>query len=392
MLLLEANKIQKYAGDRLLFKFERLNVYTDDKIGIVGRNGAGKTTLLRLLAGEIESDEGSVLRHCEIAIIKQLEQEAGDADARMLKELRVHDKAGQRVVSGGEATRLKIADAFSRQGALLFADEPTANLDTEGIGYLAQRLADVETLLIISHDRNLLDGVCNKIIEIENGVLTTFDGNYSDYAAQKAAARERHWFEYEQSADEKERLKKTIQETQQKASSMKKAPSRMGNSEARLHKGSTKERQKKAQQSIEGVKSRIDKIETVQKPRELPAIRLNFALTDPPRNRFIIETEGFAFSYGKEDLYQNASFRLPNGSKTALLGANGAGKTTLLNLIREKHPSFRFAPKANLGFFLQGCEDLSTPPTTPGSCFTKKNWVRWNRASSPILSRSTAIF
>jgi macrolide transport system ATP-binding/permease protein len=187
MLILETQNLKKYYGDRLVVSADCLKVYSGDKIGIVGQNGAGKTTLLNILAGEINPDEGNVKRYCNIAYIRQFYQQDISADTKLLKELGVKDKINSEKVSGGEFTRLKIADAFSKNSAVVFADEPTSNLDYKGIELLKQKLYQVETLLLISHDEELLNLVCNKIIEVRDGELSFFEGNFFDYRQQRLA-------------------------------------------------------------------------------------------------------------------------------------------------------------------------------------------------------------
>ena len=86
---------------------------------------------------------------------------------------------------------------------MIFADEPTANLDLQGIEILKNKLLKTETIVLISHDRDLLDSICNKIIEVEDGKLTFFEGNYSFYKQQKQKMIDREWFEYKYYIDEK---------------------------------------------------------------------------------------------------------------------------------------------------------------------------------------------
>ena len=185
MLILDSINIKKSFGDRDILSFDELKIRSGDKIGIVGQNGAGKTTLLNILSGEMLPDEGIVKRLCDIAYIKQFSDEEIVADDKALSEFDVKDKINNNKVSGGEQTRLKIASALSKNTLLLFADEPTANLDFKGIEKLKSKLLKAETLVLISHDRELLDSICNKIIEVSNGRLTFYEGNFSFYQQQK---------------------------------------------------------------------------------------------------------------------------------------------------------------------------------------------------------------
>ncbi len=358
MLILDARNIRKNFGDRLILSFDSLKIYKGDKIGVVGQNGAGKTTLFNILAGELLPDEGVLKRYCDIAYIKQFSDETFTPDAKLLKEFDVRDKYKNDQISGGEHTRLKIADALSRSSIILLADEPTANLDQEGLEKLEQKLMQMETLLVISHNRDLLNKLCNKIIEIADGNVLLYEGNFSFYQEQKRIETEHRWFEYEQYIDERAKLENAISNRQSKSKAMKKAPGRMGNSEARLHKGKTGEKKKKLDDAAKRITTRLEKLEVKQKPREIPSIKLDFTLTHPPQNKTVISCEDLNFSYGRNRIFNHASFKVVNGKKTAIIGPNGAGKTTLLNLINNNTKSINIVPKAVLGYFYQGFENL----------------------------------
>ncbi len=113
MLFLEAANIKKYYSDRLILAFDMLKVYSGDRIGIVGQNGSGKTTLLNIVSGNIEPDEGFVRRYAEVTFIRQFAEENTDkADGQLLKEFNLAHKAHQEVFSGGENTRIKLANSL----------------------------------------------------------------------------------------------------------------------------------------------------------------------------------------------------------------------------------------------------------------------------------------
>lgn len=359
MLLLEGSNIKKYYSDRLIVSFDELKVYSGDRIGIIGQNGSGKTTLMNILSGDVAPDEGFVKRYCEISYIRQFSEEDMKAGPKILKEFDLSRKAGQNAFSGGEHTRIKLANALNDEKLILFADEPTANLDYKGIEILKNKLSKVETLLLISHDRALLDELCNKILEVKDGKIRIYNGNYSFYKQQSDMEFESALQEYEKYIDAKESLESAIQERKRRAKSMKKAPSRMGNSEARLHKRAANEKQEKIHNSVNSLITRLEKLETKEKPKESPKIKLDFSLTYPPQNKYVIYAEGLSFSYGSNKIFENAGFNLCNGLKTALYGENGSGKTTLLNLIAgNNEKSIQIVPKAKIGYFCQGFENL----------------------------------
>ena len=131
---------------------------------------------------------------------------------------------------------MKIANALSENKKLIIADEPTSNLDSNSIEILEDMLKNYSgALLLVSHDRNLLDSLCNTIVEIKDGKLNIYNGNYSKYIELKKAEKTRENTEYNQYINEKRRLEETIVSKENIRDGIKRTPKRMGNSEARLH-------------------------------------------------------------------------------------------------------------------------------------------------------------
>ena len=144
-LILDIQNLRKRFGDRELFTIRSLRVYEGERIGLIGQNGAGKSTLLSLIAGEEEADEGLVRRFGEAAVIRQQgnrEEEVSDKALASLFRAR-EERDG---LSGGERTRRKIAAALSKQPSLLLADEPTTDLDEEGVRLLSRQLSEFSVL------------------------------------------------------------------------------------------------------------------------------------------------------------------------------------------------------------------------------------------------------
>ena len=153
------------------------------QIGVVGANGAGKTTLLNLLYGAISPRKGSIARNGSISYFKQLDQ--GDVEevqnGKLKKELGIARLAEQEAISGGENTRVRLADVLSGKTNVVFVDEPTSNLDRSGITLVRHKLEQIETFVLISHDRAVLAPLCNRIVEIEEQTATVYDMGYEDY-------------------------------------------------------------------------------------------------------------------------------------------------------------------------------------------------------------------
>ncbi|ADK14964.1 MULTISPECIES: ribosomal protection-like ABC-F family protein [Clostridium] len=363
MLILEAVNLKKYYGDRLIISTNDLKIRRGDKIGIVGENGAGKTTLLNILSGETDADTGVIRRYCSTAYIKQFSDENVNTQGKLFKEFGVNDKIDCQKASGGERAKLSIAAELSKNSSLLLADEPTSNLDYKSIKVLKEKFSKVETIVLISHDRDFMDTLCNKIIEIRNGKLFFYEGNYSFYKKQKDLKIKKQKMEYEEYIEEKVRLEKTTRDVQSKSKSMKKTPKRMGNSEARLHKRAVNERKKKLDSAVKGIKSRIEKLQVKEKPDKILKVKIDFSLTNPPQNKIIMVSSNFCFKYNKNEIFRNAKFKVYNGMKTAVVGDNGSGKTTLLNLINMQDEQIYTVPKAVIGYFHQNFEDLDFDKT-----------------------------
>ena len=368
-LYLSADHLSVSFGDRKLFDLERLRIYEGDRVGLVGLNGSGKTTLLHLLSGSLQPEEGTVKCFCTPFYFQQFADSLeADATPETLSRLGVQGVQGQTAVSGGEAERLRLAEMFSDDRAFLLLDEPTSNLDREGIRLLDERLRNVQTFVLISHDRTLLNHQCNRILEIEQGTVTAYDGNYDDYVLQKQQAKARAMTEYEQYTEEMSRLKNVYQKKKEKARQIAHKPRGMSNSEAKVREFTASHRSpvSKAQmleRSARNVQQRMEHMEVKEKPRELPVIYPDFQLTDPPQNRIILQAERLSFAYPNgRVIFDDAFFQLPRGSRTALIGPNGAGKTTLFHLIREGE-LVRSVPKARLGFFHQDLSGLRAQDT-----------------------------
>ena len=361
-ILLSANHIVQYFGERKILEFQKLNIYEGDCIGIVGANGVGKTTLLNILSGELTPDEGNVIRNVSISYFKQLRERVGQVSQQNSHKLGLLGKLSRENLSGGEMTRLGLA-AMNGNSPLTFADEPTANLDADGVELCCQMLERCSTLLLISHDRAVLDRLCTRIIEIKDGQLYFYMGNFSDYCQQKEHTIKRQEFEYQQYCSEKSRLEKAACQRSQASESVQKAPSRMGNSEARLHKRAAGEKMEKLDNARKNILSRLEQLEVKEKPRKIPLIHIDFSLTNPPANREVVTGNHITFRYGDNLIFENASFSLPKGSKTALVGPNGAGKTTLMELIWSGMPAIHLVPKVKIGYFKQSLDTLDLNKT-----------------------------
>lgn len=384
MLILNATNIQKSFGDRQIIDVSQLQIFSDDKIGLVGKNGSGKTTLLKILTGELVPDQGDVQWFGEFAYLPQLEKSMEKLALEVASEFTVVKDIHPHL-SGGEYTRLQLAKVFSSNSHLIITDEPTTNLDVAGIRLVEEKLlAYPGAMIIVAHDRELLDQVCNKIWEIDQCKITTFTGNYSAYLMQKQEQVERQYLEYEKYTKEKERLHQSIIAVKERSQSMKSAPSRMGNSEARLHKGVTKDRKAKVERIGKSLISRLERLEVKAKPFEEKPLSFDFIQHQQVHAKYVVSAEEVSVKAGSKNLIKSASFTIPKGSKTVLLGENGSGKTTLLKMLVTKNQKIRIAGGAKLGYFAQNL-DLPLEKTVI-DCVMENSLAKENEARL-ILAR-----
>lgn len=208
--VIEVRNLHKRYGETVVYQGINLTLYRGDKVALVGPNGAGKSTLLKILAGVLDYEEGEIilgkevtrayfaqhqleLLHPENTVYEELLSVATDESQTELRTLLgtflfsgedIEKKVS--VLSGGEKSRLILAKMLLKPANLLLLDEPTSHLDIPSRNVLEEALKQFSgTLCFITHDRHLINEVANKVIEIENGHLELYYGNYDDYLYRK---------------------------------------------------------------------------------------------------------------------------------------------------------------------------------------------------------------
>ena len=326
-MLLSAEHIEKNYGMKQLVRDASLYVDTGDKVGIIGMNGTGKSTLLRILAQAEEPDSGTVQVFPNVRIsympqnadmneqatvleqvflgLSQEYREIAAYEARtMLNRLGITDydkKIG--ALSGGQRKRVALATALIQPADVLILDEPTNHLDMEMAAWLEDYLRRFAGgMLLITHDRYFLDRVVNRIVELENGRLYSYETNYAGYLDYKAERMEM------ESASERKRQSVLRREHQW---IMRGARARGTKSRDRI--------------------ARYEALRAQETPAQAENIRIS-ALSER-MGRKTIELEHVCKGYGSQTVIADFSYHLTRDDRIGVVGVNGAGKSTLLNLI-----------------------------------------------------------
>lgn len=353
MQVIKINKLKKYYGDRLILNIDKLEIFDGDKIGLVGVNGSGKTTLLNIICGKESYDSGNVFLDDNYSYVNQLEEYIYIENSRISKELKLPNEYNS-FLSGGEKVKARVAKALNSNSRIIVADEPTSNLDVQSIKYLEEKFISFNgAILLVSHDRDFLDNICNKIIEIDKSKVTVFSGNYSNYIKQKEDKFNREKFEYDQYTKEKRRLEKSITTKIYLRDGIKKTPKRFGNSESRLHKMGNQSAKKNMDNSIKAIKTRFEKIDAKEKPKRNKVIKIDIAEGSEFYSNYPIEIKDINISFGNKVILKNSSFKIKKNKRLALIGENGCGKTTLLKAIINKNESVKIANRVKIGYFQQ---------------------------------------
>ena len=326
----------------IYYSYSRLNVYEDssftvqrgETVALVGPNGAGKSTLFKLLMGEDQTSDGKLsitgkvgyvpqeIKHDQILdsaidIKSYIDPEVKKEDWElyvMLHSLEVNAELESKpaTLSGGQRTKLALLRAILEEPDILLLDEPTNFLDTEGKRWIMKFLSDYQnTLIIISHDINLLDNHIDKVLAINpyTKKIEEYRGNYTKYVKLKGIAAESLKRKYESDQKQIGRMKKSLL-TMARMSSAKGARARAS------------------------VQTRIDRIKEAL-PELPPEIRnIRFTLPDPIHTGELpIVVRNISKSFGEEEVLKNVSLTIRRGERIALFGPNGAGKSTFIKIL-----------------------------------------------------------
>ncbi|HRY03466.1 MAG TPA: ABC-F family ATP-binding cassette domain-containing protein, partial [Beijerinckiaceae bacterium] len=369
-------------GPRVLFDGASAQLPEGARVGFVGRNGAGKTTLFRLISGEIAAESGSItlprrakmgrveqeapggpgklidfvlaadieraelLHEAETAQdphrIAEIHTRLADIDAhsaparaaRILSGLGFDEAAQNRALSefsGGWRMRVALAAVLFTQPDLLLLDEPTNYLDLEGSLWLVEHLKTYPaTAIVISHDRDLLDAVCDHILHLDRAKLTLWKGNYSGFEKQRRELMAVQAKAAKKQEDKRKHLQEFVDRFRAKATKARQAQSRL--------------------KMLEKMEPTAAIVDTDVLPIHLPSPEKQLS---PP----IIAMERGSVGYDERVVLSRLNLSLSNDDRIGLLGANGNGKSTFAKLLAGRLQPMGGdivrATKLEVGFFAQ---------------------------------------
>ncbi len=382
--MIQLSQLSLRRGHKLLFEEASMSIHPGHKAGLTGANGTGKSSLFALLMGQLSPDVGdcSVPKGWQIAHVKQetpaLEQsaldyvldgdvkfraveaaiaqavadEAHDQLAELYAEMEhlggyaAHAKAGRllhglgfaageelqsvKSFSGGWRMRLNLAQALMCPSDLLLLDEPTNHLDLEAVVWLQDWLKRYEgTLLLISHDRDFLDGVVKHILHIEHQQLNLYSGNYSDFEQVRMERLALQQAMFEKQQKQIAHMQSYVDRFRYKASKAKQAQSRL---------------------------KALERMDTIAAAQAENPFQFEFFPCQNLKHQ-IVELEHADIGYGEVKVFQDLNFSVTAGARIGLLGRNGAGKSTLIKAMSGEKAlqkgELKTAKDLQIGYFAQ---------------------------------------
>ena len=351
-MLVSVEHLTKHQNIKAIVEDVSFAIEDHDKIALIGVNGTGKTTLLRILEGSETYEEGTIIKKNNLKISYLPQEPVFDEDDTILHQILSMDKEikefeakailgklgiydTDRIVknlSGGQRKRVALARALLKPCDLLMLDEPTNHLDNDMIEWLEKYLIRYsKAVFMVTHDRYFLERICNKMMEIAQANIYTYEANYSQYLELKA--------QREEIAMANERKRQNILRT-----------------ELAWMRAGVQARGTKSKERIE----RFHKLNEMEKPQQQGSIKLD--AMSSRLGRKIIEWENLGMAFSDYELFHGFSYNLLRNDRIGILGPNGSGKTTLLKILaKEIEPltgHVDHGETVKVGFFKQGYEEM----------------------------------
>jgi ATP-binding cassette subfamily F protein uup len=353
MNILTAQHITKGYGNRILFQDITLGLNEGDKVGLIGINGTGKSTLLKIIAGIETPDAGTVVaaRNTTIAYLPQNPIFPKDETVLSYVMDGSYDREGEaksiltrlglesydmktKHLSGGQKKRAALAKILIHSADILVLDEPTNHIDNDMAKWLEEYLQKFRGVLVmVTHDRYFLDRVTNKIIEIDDKTLYTYEANYSGFLELK---EQREAMEVAT-----ERKKRSILRT-----------------ELEWAKRGVRGRGTKQQ-------ARLDRLEELKKrsvPEEEAKVEISSVATRMGKKT--MEFSHISKSYEGKVLIQDFSYLVLKNERIGIIGPNGCGKTTLLQIMNGRIPAdsgtVAIGETIKIGYYTQESEGFDS--------------------------------
>ena len=379
--MLRIERLTYRIGPRILFENSEVAINEGQRVGFVGRNGAGKTTLLNLIKGSLTPDTGTINfpHRWQIGITEQevpesslnlidtvmsadkeltrLEKESKTAtDPNRIAEIhsrlyekeahRAHSKAARilsglgfaeseiqrpcKEFSGGWRMRVALAGLLFTKPDLLLLDEPSNHLDLEAGLWLEEYLRRYEgTILVVSHDRGLLNRVVDQILHLDNAKLKLYSGGYDQFETNFRAQIHRVEAERQRQEAQRAHIQKFIDRFRYKASKARQAQSRL---------------------------KLLEKMQPLLKHPDHDLIAFDFP-SPKPLPPPLYSVDNASIGYDGKVVLKDVSFRLDMEDRIALIGANGNGKSTLIKLLAGRLKAisghFNHSKKVRVGYFAQ---------------------------------------
>ncbi|WP_042478026.1 ribosomal protection-like ABC-F family protein [Bacillus ndiopicus] len=370
---IKAESIMKTIGSNEIFNGLQLEVNAKEHIAIVGPNGCGKTTLLRLLAGEDTPDEGRIIKSKNATIgylhqipsyptytvravleqafasifelkakMEHIEQQMqdGEVSTKLLQQYgQMQEQFIQQggyetdsqlvaianglgiasflkqpfeALSGGEKTKVMLGQMLLQSPSILLLDEPTNHLDMQAIEWLENYVESFEGIVIaVSHDRQFMNQMAHKIVEIEDGEAFIYHGNYDAFVQQKQEKIEQQFAQYEEQQKKIKKMQETIKRLKQWANEAN--PPNDG-----LHR------------RAKSMEKALARIERVKKPISMKKMNLSLAMSERS-GKEVLSYDNITHSYGRT-LFTDIHLAVYFQDRLAIVGQNGCGKSTLLKM------------------------------------------------------------